>query len=1201
MGCFARVVVAVLVAVLWSGTASAQSAFGRLVGTVFDDTGGVLPGVAVTLQNELTGQTQTTTTTDAGAFVFPQVQPGPYTVTLTLAGFRTATFTGVEVYVGVERSLTARLEVGPLTETVRVTASDSRVQTTTPEVTQTVVQRQIVDLPLDGRNPIELIRLQAGVPGIVNRTATAINGGRPTWTQLTLDGINIQDNFIRTNALNFVPNRPTADTVSELTITTAVPGADAAGGATTVRLVTPSGTNSVRGNVFGFNRSNARSANSFFNKRSGLPTPELKRNQFGGTLGGPLVRNRLFFFTYYEGFRLRTQATQNNVIPLHDDFLDGAFRYVGADGQVRAANVLQLSGLRPDPVVQRDILARVPAARHVNNFDVGNSAEGRRLNTAGFRFLQRNRTDRNQWGLRLDYEVSPAHRFEANYAWFREVDDRSDLDAIHERPVVFTESTVNRFVGAWRWSRSTLTNEVRAGGNLAPTSFESRERFGPALFAVPAVTNPVAQFQPQRRDTRTYQYSNTGSWLHGSHELQFGGQVQHIRVNESIFAGQLPGVFFGFSAAAPPAVQLTAAQFPGGISAADLAAANAWLALLSGTISDVAQTFRVRDRASGFVAGIPLDANYRLTNTSAFLQDNWRVKPNLTVRAGLKWEYYTPLREDDNLALLPVLDGRSVRDVLLDRQGRVTFVEGGFYKPDRNNVGPSVGFAWDPFSDGRTSVRGGYALTFVNEETFTVGINATSANIGLEAGAELTNLYTTLAAGVPAVPTPAFKRGRTYADQLDVSLGAAAFAIDPEIQQPRVHQVSVGISRELPWAFAGEARYVGTFGRGLWRGIDLNQTNPRGAFQEDFLRARSNGFLALEATGIFNPAFSPAIPGSQPLTVIPRFGGGFLGAGIVRSLIQTGQVAALADLYTTAAGPAIAALARETFLPNPGIYVADLIHNGGFTDYHALQLELRRQLRGGVLGQVNYTLADSRANSFGTTQVRFEPFLDNARPELNVGRSPFHVTHAINANVIAELPFGAGKRWLDRGGLWDVLAGGWQASAIVHWQSGAPISLLARRGTFNRIARSGVQTARSTLSARDIRKLLGVREVDGRLYWIDPSVIDPNTGRAVGPDTLTNAPGFDGQVFFNPMAGEVGTLEILSFDGPSQFVMDLAIAKRIRVRDRLALQLRADVFNVFNTVNFFVGDYDINSPSFGRIVATSTDPRIVQLVVKLEF
>lgn len=1191
------------------GVASAQSASGRLAGTVFDHTGAVVPGATVMLENALTSQTQTTTTGEVGAFVFPQLQPGVYTVTVTLAGFRPATFTDVEVNVGVERSLTVHLEVGPLTEAVTVVGGGPPVQTTTPEVTQTVVERQIVDLPLDGRNPIELIRLQAGVPGIPTRTTTAINGGRATWTQVTIDGVNVQDNFIRINALDFVPNRPTADTVAEFTITTALPGAEAAGGATSVRLVTPSGTNMFRGNVFGFNRTNARGANSFFNERTGLPAPTLRRNQFGGTLGGPVVRNRLFFYGYYEGFRRTTDASQNSVIPLHDDLPQGVFRYVGADGQIRAANVLQLSGLRPDPIVQRDILSRLPPPRLVNNFDVGGSTDARRLNTAGYRFLQQNHTRRDQWGLRLDYAPTPAHRFEANYAWFHETDDRSDLDPVHERPLVFTDSTVKRYVGAWRWSRSTLTHEVRGGGNRAPVAFESGEDFGAALFTLPLVTNPVVRVQPQERDTRTYHYSSAGSWLRGSHELQFGGQLQQVRVNVFDAFGRLPDVGFGFSAAAPADVQLTAGQFPGGISAADLASANAWLALLSGTVSDVVQTFRVRDRASGFRPGAPFDANYRLNNTSAYFQDHWRLRPNFTVRAGLKWEYYSPLREDDNLALLPVVAGRPVRDALLDPNGRVSFVGGGFYGPDRDNVAPSVGFAWDPFRSGRTSVRGGYALTFVNEETFTVGINATTANVGLEADAELANLYTPLAAGVPRVPTPAFAPVRTYADQLDVSLTSAAFAIDPEIQQPRVHQVSLGVARELPWALTGEARYVGTFGRGLWRGIDLNQMNPRGAFQDDFLRARTNGFLALDATGVFNPAFNPAIAGSQPLTVIPRFGGGFLTAAVVRNLIQTGQVAGLADLYMTSAGPAIAALARDSFLPNPGIYVADLVYNGGFTDYHALQLELRRQLRGGLLGQVNYTLADSRANSFGTTQARFEPFLDNARPELNEGRSPYHATHIINANVIAELPFGQGKRWLNQGGLAEWIAGGWQASAIVHWQSGSPISLLARRGTFNRTGRSGIQTARTTLSAREIRKLLGVREVDGQIYWIDPTVIDPTTGRAVGPDTLTNAPGFGGQVFFNPMAGEVGSLELLEFDGPAQFVTDLAIVKRLRLRGRWGLQVRADIFNVFNTVNFLAGDrprssvfdYDINSPTFGRISETSTDPRLVQLVVKLDF
>ncbi|MGH9255344.1 MAG: hypothetical protein ACRD3C_12340, partial [Vicinamibacterales bacterium] len=929
--------------------------------------------------------------------------------------------------------------------------------------------------------------------------------------------------------------------------------------------------------------------------------PELSRNQFGGSLGGPLGRNRLVYFGSYEGYRLRTQVTQNTVIPANDDFVQGVFRYSASDGQLRSVNLLALSGLPVDPVVRRDILARVPAASNVNNFELGDSLAGRRLNTAGYRFLQRDQNDRHQWGLRFDYEATPGHRFEANYAWFQETDDRSDLDAIHERPVVFTDSTVHRYVGAWRWSRATLTNEVRGGGNLAPGAFESGEDFGNAIFTLPLITDRIANFQPQGRDTRTYQYGDTGSWVRGSHELQFGGHLQQVRVNSYDFGGRLPDVAFGFSAVAPGGVQLAAAQFPGGISAADLSAANAWLALLSGTISSAGQTFRVRDSTSGFVAGIQNDTNYSLDNAAVFLQDNWRWKPNLTVRAGLKWEYYSPLREDNNLALLPVLGGRSARDALLDPRGRVAFVNGGFYKKDLDNIGPTAGFAWDPFKDGRTAVRGGYSLTFVNEEAMTVGINAAQANFGLEADAFLPNLYTTVAAGIPAVPTPAFANVRTYADQLNISPTAAAFAIDPDIKQPHVHQVSVGVTRELPWYMAGEARYVGTFGRGLWRGVDLNQTNPHGAFRQDFLRARTNGFLALQRTGAFDPAFNPAIAGSQPLTVIPGFGGGFLANATVRGLIQTGQVAALADLYTTSAGPAIGALARRTFLANPGIYVADLIHNGAFTDYHALQLELRRRFRDGVMAQVNYTLSDTHSNAEGTSQVRFEPFLDNARPELNEGRTPFHVTHAINANAIVELPFGQGRRWLNRGGWWDRLAGGWQASPIVHWQSGSPISILARRGTFNRTARSGSQTALTSLSTRDIEKLLGVREANGIIYWIDPRIIDPNTGRAVGPDNLTNAPSFAGQVFFNPTAGEVGNLDVLAFDGPSQFLVHLSLAKRVRVWRRAGLQVRADLFNLFNTVNFWVADYDVNSPTFGRITDENTEPRVVQLVVKVDF
>ena len=287
----------------------------------------MLPGATITLINEETGQTQTAIANETGGFLFPQVPVGNYRVDIALPGFKTATFTKVSVAVGQEYALTARLELGSVEESVTVEAGTSLVPTTTPEVTTTVEQAQIVSLPLNGRNPITLIQLQAGVASL-GRTNTAINGGRPTWTEMTQDGINIQDNFIRTNSLDFVPNRPTSDSVGEFSIVTTAQGADAAGGATQVRLITPSGTNTFHGNAFEYNRHSRFAANNFFNERASQPVPYLNRNQFGGSVGGPLQKNKLFFYTNYEAFRQKQEQAPNYTIPARSDFLSGNFRYV---------------------------------------------------------------------------------------------------------------------------------------------------------------------------------------------------------------------------------------------------------------------------------------------------------------------------------------------------------------------------------------------------------------------------------------------------------------------------------------------------------------------------------------------------------------------------------------------------------------------------------------------------------------------------------------------------------------------------------------------------------------------------------------------------------------------------------------------------------------------------------------------------------
>jgi hypothetical protein len=1231
---------------LFVANASAQNALGRLAGVVRDQTGAVVPGAKVSITNEGTGvQVMNTTSNQEGVFIVPQMSPGSYTVKIEASGFKTGSYKEVKVEPGQEYSLVAALEIGAASEVVQVTAGTDLVNTSTPEISNTVIRRQIVDLPLNGRNPIELIRLQAGVVGLPTRTSTTINGGRPTWTQVTKDGINIQDNFIRTNSLDFVPNRPTADTIGEFTITTNTQGADAAGGSSQVKLVTPAGTNEFHGSLYEFNRNSALGANTWFNNATldrltgkTVARPFLNRNQFGGNIAGPVLapkkvfgplggwndnRNKLFFSFSYEGFRQRTQTTQNNTVPANNDLLDGVFRYVRpSDNTIQSVNILNVRpGVVLDQKLKSLILGRFPSSALVNNFDVGNSTAARTLNTAGYRYLQSDANDRNQYEFRFDFKPTENHSFEFVHQRFKETDDRTDLDAINQRPKVFTSSDVKFLVGAWRWSATpTFNNELRIGANLAPVAFENSEDFIGTIFPTAlGLTNREVQFQPQGRDTRTFQYIDNASYVKGNHSLQFGGSLQKIKVRPYNFAGRFPTVGLGFSASSPAAIQLTQADFPGSsINPTDLANANALRAFLGGVVSTVAQTFQVNSKTSGFVPGIPNQNNFTFDNWALYLQDNWRVKPNLSLRLGLKWEYFSPLREDNDLQLLPVLRGGTSKDALLDPSASIDFVKGGYYDKDLNNFGPSIGLAWDPFKNGKTSVRAGYTMAFVNEETITVARNAGVGNAGLQTAVNLLNQFTTVNAGVPVVNSPTFKVPRNLSDQLGTGLTAAIFGIDQKLKQPYVHQISVSVEREIGWDIAVEGRYVSTLGRDIWRGIDYNQVNAgvNQTFLADFQRARSNGFLALNTPvstpgcttatcGVFNPAFNANLAGSQALTVIPNFGGGSLTNATVRNNIQTGQAGSLADFYLASAGATIAQQARSFFLNpgNTGIYAADLILNGGKTDYHSFQSEVRRRFKGGIFGQLNYTFSKVLSNTPGTTQARFEPFIDNDRQGLEKTRADFDVTHVINGSTIVELPFGRSKRFFNGGGaVAERIVGGWQVSSIVHYQSGAPISILSGRGTFNRGGRSGGNPANSTLTPDQIKNLFKItKQADGRVFYINPSVTDSATGRATGPDNLTNTAGFAGQVFFHPSAGQIGSLQRLQFDGPSQVSWDFGVIKRTRISENKDLQIRADFFNFLNHPLFFVGDYNIDSANFGRITGLNFGPRVVQVSGRFTF
>lgn len=1220
-----------------SVSAIAQSnTLGALGGVVRDTTGAVVTGAKVTLKNEGTNETRTTTSSSEGVFEFNQIVNGSYTVVVEHEGFATETVKDAAVLTGQHYSLNVKLKVGAKAETVEVVAGNDLIHTISPEVTATVDQTQILNLPLNGRNPIELIRNQAGVPGILSamRNNTGINGGRPGWTEVTQDGINIQDNFIRNNGLDFVPNRPTSDTIGEFSIVSNNVGADGVGGTSQVKLATPNGTNALHGTLYEYNRNNFLSANRFFNKdvQPGVtPTPRtfLNQNQFGGTVGGPIKKDKLFFFGGYEGFRLRNGVTQRDIIPSHDSYLTGTYTYAPTTGAPVTINVLSLMNAKPgipgplsvNPIVQSFVLSKLRAAATANSTLCGDPAASIR-NLTCFQFNQGNKTNRDQAVARLDYNISSRHSLQLIAQRFTDYATRSDIDSVDLTPNAFIPTKARLYTGAWRWSiTSNLLNEFRGGDNTVYAPFETT--YGTPSFVFSplvngnatldglSVTSPNDAFSPQGRSVSTRQYSDNASWIRGKHNVSFGVSYQGIDPHPYNFASIFPTITFGFSpTTVNNAYNLTNANLPAATSAATLAAINAYGAFLSGSITQVTQTFQVKDLTAGYVPGFPNVRAYHFSILSPYAQDRWHVLSNLTITAGLKWEYWSPITESKTLALLPNINGNDLQGSLLNPAGTVS-PHGTFWNPDYHVFGPNVGFAWDPFKNGKTAIRGGYSLAYVNEDEVTAAANAITGNFGLVATVTQQNLATSLASGIPTLPTPTLSTNRTFAQQLvDSGVTAAAFAIQPNLQTPHVHEFNFSIERELPGFMAFEARYVGTLGRNLWRGVDYNQqlsgNNP--AFMADFQRARSNLFNC-------GAAIAPVSCASgQTLTYFPTITNAmaFMTNSTVLNDLRQGVAGTLADLYVT--NPSIFTNARATFLPNPNIYAADGLVSTAVSDYHALQVELRRNMKNGLAAQVNYTFSKNLADAAGNSQNRFEPFLDNGDHSHDYGRSEFDLNHIINGNFVYELPFGRGHHFLSStNGVVDRIIGGWTTGQIIRWQSGAPFSILSARGTFNRAGRSAGETAFTTLTKDQVKSLLGLFNVNGTLYWINPAVLNPNgNGTAVGTatgfgpsnggfDPLTYTPTYPGQVFFNPQAGAFGDMQRLEFNGPSSYTWDMSIAKKTRITERFGTEFRADIFNVLNQATFFFGDTNINSTNFGKITSTGNTARIVQLSLRLNF
>ncbi len=1254
---FTRLLITPLMIATFATVGMSQVPTGSIVGTVKDAQGLPITEASVLLTNEQTNAGYTTKTGPVGSYQFARIDYGPYRVTVSKGGFKKAVVSGIVLDAGTEYSVPPiSLQIGPVNESVSVVAGAELVQTTNAQVTGTVEKQQIDDLPILDRHPLALLALQAGVAttGPNAYLPTTINGQRESFSTMTVDGINIQDNFIRDNALDFTPNYPFSSQAQEFTIINQNADVDKGGGASQVSIVTPKGTNEFHGEGFWYYRSNAWAANDWFNDASGVAKPNLLQNQAGGNIGGPIIKDKLFIYGYYELLRLREQMTQNTTV-LNPTILSSIksssptlpFTYQPVDnngnsvGPPVTVNLLTLSNqasggavpvFTPDPAML-NLLAKMPSTPN-------NTRAGDGVNLLGYQFNARNNDTLDNVGFRADYDLNSRNSLSATYSWNRQVTDRPDVASSFDiMPRITNNNSINFLSTAWRWEpRSDMTNEVRFGFNLAPGYFYTTQKFGSYVLDDTSLpfTDPNPNFPFQGRTTHTWSWQDNASWNKGNHTFKFGTQIQRVTIFTTTDGTDTLGIYptytLGFSQKNPngPSSKDFPAPANGSITNTALGNATSILASVSGILSQVTQNLNATSQTSGYVPGAPQNLNYSQNDISLYFGDTWKIKPRLTLTLGVRWEHFGPVNERNGLILLPVINpGETLQQTLLGN-ANIDFAGGPsprpIYQSSWRQFTPNVGIAWDPFGDGKTSVRAGFSMNYANDQFFTAVDNAASGNTGLSVAPinqGLSGPTVSNPQGEQIITPPPFQIPTSFMTNADnLGVPVAGYAIDPGLKAPYVEQWNLSIQRNIGWNTSLSVSYYGNHGVGLFRAIDLNQLLlQQNGFLADFNRARNNGFLALAADPAagFVPDYNPSITGSQKLPVFANlFAAGLVDNPFVANLIYQGQVGTLSGIYhangfdkgsSGLPGPGD----TVTLFPNPYLLGADLLKNGSFSMYHAGVVEVRRRFNRGLYFQANYTFSKVMTD-FGGSQSQFQPYQDNARPGLEKQRAPFDLTHAFKANFTYELPMGKGhKLFASANRMLGLLVDGWQTGSIFTWQSGEPFSILSQWGSFNRSGfRSINNTAEATLTHQQISADLGTfKQSNGSVYVINPKLISPDgTGVPANPQ-LTCAPAVPGG-FCNPQPGQVGNLQLNAFNGPAYFDWDASAGKDFNLSDRFKLTFRAEAFNVLNHPVFSTilndpislqnaNEEIVNSNTFGQSTATLSKPRVLQLSLRLKF
>jgi len=886
-----RVITAFLTIVLTAVVSFAQSTNGKIVGSV-SAPDGAIAGATVIVTDNQTGKERTVVANENGTFEVSQLEFGTYTVKISASGYKTFIANDVKIDAGREYPLNAQLEVGQVTESVTVTAGAEQINSSNGELSTTITTEQVRELPLNGRNPLSLLNLTAGA----SPTTNSINGQRTSATTVTRDGLNVQDNFIRSGT--FVSDQPTVDDISEISITTQNAGSEQGAGASFIQLITPRGGNQFHGNLFAFNRNSKFAANSFVNNSTNVPRAFLNRNQFGGSLSGPVplpgfneggptfLKDKGFFFFNYEGFRLAQQATITGLTTILPAAREGQFTFSSAGGS-RTVNVLTGQGftapltaqqggtLAIDPIIASRYLANLPTTANGSVITGTNFLQSVNL-------LRADPLIRNSFTGRFDVDFSDRHSFNAVYRRNNSQDARTDQAAGFSPTAFVTQGgPTNFFSMSYRATiSSNFSNELRGGFQKSEPFFNESNVPGNFIISTAGglgLTNPEGTFRSQGRNTKYRNIQDNAVYSWGNHSIRFGGGVDLYGFQSLNFGGVTPTYTIATSAntalsAAGRAI--TATQVCGSencINPTDLARLINLRYFLGGVVGAGGVTANLINPDAGYGFG-PSNQLLNYEIYSAYAADQWRVSPKLSLNFGLRYELFTPLNSPQALYLEPVVQNNDLAGSILNPNGFLDIVgtntgeRGNFFFADKDNFSPNFSFAYSPGFEGGVLggllgntfvIRGGFSVNYFNDEYTKASSTLAAGNAGLGAlavnatrpGTNSTVLAASLSplAAFDTLPTfstpPGFNPPpRSFAfNNQQANNGSQLFGTDPNIQVPRVYQWNIGIQREIGFKTVVEARYVGNMSNDLIRTVDFNQVDVNNnGFLNDVYRARTN-------------------------------------------------------------------------------------------------------------------------------------------------------------------------------------------------------------------------------------------------------------------------------------------------------------------------------------------------------------------------